>query len=206
VRKSLNDNPVVAIAVIAVLGLVVAFMLLHALSSRSTGGSSSPATTTTASPDVAATAPATAGTVSPAVPAGTAPATAPAVGEFKAGPGLPAGVVDAYDSGKVVALVVLKKNGIDDNDIALAVAPLRKIPDVALFTTPASKVARYARITEGVDLNRVPAIVIIRPKKLTDGSTPVASVSYGFKSVQGVVQTLRDATYKGPENLPSYPR
>src|SRR3954447_4745373 len=107
VRKALNDNPVVAVGVIGLLGLVVALMLLHAISSRSTGGSSASttaSTTPTATPATTtdpASSPTTEATASAASVA--APSTA-AVGAFEASPGLPKAVVDAYDSGKVVAI------------------------------------------------------------------------------------------------------
>jgi hypothetical protein len=217
-RKALNDNPLIAVGVVALLGLFVAFMLLHALS-RPKPSTSTTTTPTTAVPGAIAAAPTatadpTAAAPTTAVPTtdpsatGVLPATpAPAtVGDFKAGPGLPKQVVAAYNSGKVVAIVVLKRNGIDDHDVARATAPLHSDPNVALFTTLASKVARYARVTEGVDLNRVPAIVVMRPKPLTHGGTPQASVGYGFKSLQSAEQAIRDATYKGPNNLPAYPR
>jgi hypothetical protein len=189
------------------MGLVVAFMLMHSVSSRSSGSSTTSTTATTATSSTGATVDPAVGTPATATPAtATSAAPAAAVGQFKAGPGLPKAVVDAYDSGKVVAIVVLKRSGIEDQDVARATAPLRNSSNVAFFPTLATKVARYSRITEGVDLNRVPAIVIIRPKNRTDGPTPQATVDYGFKSIQSVAQAVRDATYKGAENLPSFPR
>lgn len=222
-RKSLNDNPTIAIAVMAVLGLVVAFMLLHAMSKPSPGAAATDpaaatatstdpaaATATSTDPAAAATAPDATGVAPVTDPATGAPAVAvaatPTVGAFEAGPGLPKAVVDAYNSGKVVAIVVLKQNGIDDHDVARATAPLRSDPEVAYFESVASRVARYSRVTEGVDLDRVPAIVVLRPKSLTKGSTPEATVSYGFKSLQSAAQTIHDAKYKGADNLPSFPR
>lgn len=214
-RKTLNDNPVVAVGVVGLLGMVVAFMLLHSISSRSSGGTSTSttataATTATTPGAVASTTATTATTSTSATPATVTPATPAApvatVGEFKAGPGLPKPVVDAYDSNKVVVIVVLKQNGIEDQDVARATATLRGASNVAFFPTLASNVARFSRVTEGVDLNRVPAIIVIRSKKTTSGSTPQASVSYGFKSLEGLAQDVRDATYKGRENLPAYPR
>jgi hypothetical protein len=56
-----------------------------------------------------------------------------------------------------------------------------------------------------VNVNRVPALVVVRPKKLTHGP-PVASVSYGFRGPDSVRQAVRDALYKGPTNLPYYPK
>jgi hypothetical protein len=213
-RKTLNDNPMIAIAVVAVLGIGVAFMLMSQLSKKG----AAPETTSTADPAAAATAavPATTGvpgtttaapsTAAPAVSAAS-PATGSAaeVGAFQPGPGLPKAVVDAYRSGDVVALLVVKRNGIDDHAVQKSLGILRRAPNLALFQTAARHVARYSRIAEGVDLNRVPALVVMRPKDLTKGA-PTASVFYGFRSAEAIAQAFRDASYKGPENLPFSPR
>jgi hypothetical protein len=45
----------------------------------------------------------------------------------------------------------------------------------------------------------------VRPRRLTEG-TPTASVSYGFRGPDSVYQAVRDALYKGPTNLPYYPK
>ena len=68
--------------------------------------------------------------------------------------------------------------------------------DVATFVVPAKRIARYSAITGGVEVNRVPALVVIRPKSLA-GSTPTASVQYGFQSPESVAQAVIDAGYKG---------
>ena len=70
---------------------------------------------------------------------------------------------------------------------------------------PAKRIARYSRIASGVDVNRVPALVVISPKKLNDGGLPKATVSYGFRGPGSVVQAVKDAEYKGKTNLPYYP-
>ena len=216
-RKSLNDNPLMTIGVVTVLGIVVAFMLLSHLSKGS--GSSAPSTATTPSgtaavPGTGASVPAT-GTATPAVtdPAATAsapaatPTAAPAagLGAFAPGPGLPKAVVDAYEGGDIVALLVLKRNGIDDRAVRAAVNRIQKTPKVAVFQTYAQRVARYSRIAEGVDLNRVPAMIVMRPRDVSKG-TPTATVSYGFGSAASIAQAFRDAAYKGPDQLPFYPR
>ena len=54
-------------------------------------------------------------------------------------------------------------------------------------------------------MNRVPALIVLRPRHLTHG-TPTASVSYGFRGPDSVDQAVSDALYKGPRNLPYYPR
>ena len=182
VRKTLNDNPLIAIAVVAVLGIGVAFMLMGQLSK----GSGSSASSTTAVPDTGATVPAT-GTATPAVTDPAATASAPAAtptsappadfGAFEPGPGLPKAVVDAYKRGDVVALLVLKRNGIDDRAVQAAVNRIQKAANVAVFQTYAQGVARYSRIAEGVDLNRVPAMVVIRPRSSARARRPPPSAT-----------------------------
>ena len=65
------------------------------------------------------------------------------------------------------------------------------------FIVPAKQISRYAAITEGVGVDRVPALVVVRPKRLRQ-TIPTASVSYGFQSGESVVQAVIDAGYKGP--------
>jgi hypothetical protein len=62
---------------------------------------------------------------------------------------------------------------------------------------PAHEIARYATISQGVEVNRTPALVVIRPKHLSKG-VPSASVQYGFRSPASVEQAVIDAEYKGP--------
>jgi hypothetical protein len=211
VRKALNDNPVAQIGVLAALAVIVAFLLLTRMSQG--GGSDPPAD---AAADPAATAPAagaTASGVAPAAPAaaGTAPAPVPGpatgepVGEFAAGPGLPRPVVDAYRDGKAVVLFVFRHRGLDDSAVRRSVEGLRSRSDLAVFVTHAARISRYARIAAGVNVNRVPALIVVRPRRLTTG-TPTASVSYGFRGPDSVDQAVRDALYKGPTNLPYYPK
>jgi len=76
---------------------------------------------------------------------------------------------------------------------------------VALFVTNAGQIARYSRITQGVNVDRVPALIVLRPRHLTDG-TPEAILSYGFRGPESVEQAVRDALYKGPTDLPYHPK
>jgi hypothetical protein len=230
VREALNENPVAQIAVLGVLAVLVGFLLLTRMGSKSPGGDSSAAsptasgaqaapapadgssTSTVPSTDAGATPPATSdapstpatpsdgGTVSPAGSASDA-----AVGEFVSGPGLPAPVVKAYADDKTVVLLVLRHRGIDDDQLRRNVERLRGRSDLALFVTNAGHIARYSRITQGVNVDRVPVLIVLRPRHLTHG-TPTASVSYGVRGAESVDQAIRDALYKGPSNLPYYPR
>jgi hypothetical protein len=220
-RKAINDNPMVQIGVIGLLVVVVGFFLLTQMgkgssssSTSSTAASVAPdasatpsdsSATTTTPPASTATAPSvSAPSTTPAAPAGSAAAPA-AVGEFVAGPGLPRPVVQAYNADKVVVLLVVRRGGIDDDAVKASVERMSGLPDTAVFMTNAGHVSRYSRIASGVDLDRVPALIVLRPQKLTQG-TPTATVSYGFRGPASVAQAVADALYNGPTNVPYYPK
>ena len=76
---------------------------------------------------------------------------------------------------------------------------------VSVFVTRANHAARYSRITQGVGVSQAPALVVVRPKRVS-GSVPEAQVDYGFRDAQGVVQAVHDAVYSGKDNLPYSPR
>ena len=220
-RKAINDNPMVQIGVIGLLVVVVGFFLLTQMGKGSSTSSTS-STTASVAPDASATPsdssatattpPASTATTpsvsapstTPAAPAGSAAAPA-ATGEFVAGPGLPRPVVQAYNADKVVVLLVVRRGGIDDDAVKASVERMSGLPDTAVFMTNAGHVSRYSRIASGVDLDRVPALIVLRPQKLTHG-TPTATVSYGFRGPASVAQAIADALYKGPTNVPYYPK
>jgi hypothetical protein len=201
VRKAINENPLVQVGLIGLLAVIVGFLLLTRVMNKSSGGEAPPAETTPSAvtPEAAAPTPAEA---TPPDPAFGADATE----AFEAGPGLPSSIVDAYDAGKTVALLVVRTKGIDDRALRLTSIALAARPEVKLFVVPAKHIARYSRIASGVDVERVPALVVISPKKLAKGGLPNASVSYGFRGPASVLQAVKDAEYKGKTNLPYYPR
>jgi hypothetical protein len=220
-RKAINDNPMVQIGVIGLLVVVVGFFLLTQMgkgsstsSTSSTEASVAPdasatpsdssATATTPPASTATTPSVSAPSTTPAAPAGSAAAPA-AAGEFVAGPGLPRPVVQAYNADKVVVLLVVRRGGIDDGAVKASVERMSGLPDTAVFMTNAGHVSRYSRIASGVDLDRVPALIVLRPQKLTHG-TPTATVSYGFRGPASVAQAIADALYNGPTNVPYYPK
>ena len=220
-RKAINDNPMVQIGVIGLLVVVVGFFLLTQMgkgsstsSTSSTAASVAPdasatpsdssATATTPPASTATTPSVSAPSTTPATPAGSAAAPA-ATGEFVAGPGLPRPVVQAYNADKVVVLLVVRRGGIDDDAVKASVERMSGLPDTAVFMTNAGHVSRYSRIASGVDLDRVPALIVLRPQKLTHG-TPTATVSYGFRGPASVAQAIADALYNGPTNVPYYPK
>ena len=225
-RKALNDNPMVQVAVLGVLALVVGFLLITRVASSGSDSGASPASATNSAsaapgattapeestpapspttPEASATAPIPAtDAAAPAAPVDAA-AEAAAAGEFVAGPGLPASVVKAYADNKVVVVLIVRRLGIDDEALREMVEQQQGSENVALFVTNAGHISRYSRITQGVNVDRVPALIVLQPRELTKG-VPVASVSYGFRGPESVAQAIDDALYKGPTNLPSYPK
>jgi hypothetical protein len=121
------------------------------------------------------------------------------------GPGLPAPLIHAWKGGDAVALLIVRSGGIDDKLVRGSVQLLSGESGVAVFVTRAEHVARYARITQGVGVNRAPALVVVRPRR-NSGSVPEAQVSYGFRNSTGVVQAVHNALYSGPDDLPYHPR
>lgn len=219
-REKLNSNPIAQIALIAVLVVGAAFLLLKG------GGGSSEAAKATASTTAGATsgessaspAASSESTGAEASSASTdaAASSAGTSGEAGAGeaastalpvsiphPPLPATVSDAYKDHKIVVLLVVRSAGIADRIVKSEVDLLKGSRKLAVFVIPASKIARYAAITVGVEVQQVPALIVMRPRHLS-GGTPQASVSYGFQTTQSALQAIIDATYKGPE-VPYHP-
>jgi len=204
-RKVLNDNPVAQVAILGGLALVVGFFLLTRMHSSSGGSSTTPDVTSPASGAVAT--PSSTATPGTAV-APTAPSVSSAPvpsGNLVAGPGLPKPLAKAYADGKAAVLLVVRNNGIDDSAVQRSVDALHRFPRLAVFVTRAGHIARFSRIAEGVNVDRTPALIVIRPKSLTNGP-PTATISYGFRSPASVAQAVRNTVYKGPTNLPYYPR
>jgi hypothetical protein len=213
VRDAINDNPVVQIAVIGVLVLVVGFFLMTNLkkgSSSPSASSSSSATSSATSSGATSAAPA-AGSTASAVPAPSSTGSASVAGgavtpeSLIPGPGLPAPVVAAWKHGDAIALLIVRGGGIDDRLVRGSVDGLKRDSGIAVFVTRAKSVARYSRITQGVGVDRAPALVIVRPRK-ESGSVPEATVRYGFRSSASVLQAVHDALYNGPDDLPYSPR
>jgi hypothetical protein len=194
-REKLNSNPLVQLAVIGVLLVGVGIFLLGSMG----GGEEKAAQPSVPSSSQVAPGPAAEGAApESAAPAGLSSALA-MVNQATAGAALPLPhpVVNAWKEDKTVVLLFVHDGGIDDALVKAASGRLTALPAVATFVVPASKISRYAAVTEGVGLDRVPALVVIRPKKL-DQTDPTASVSYGFQSGASIVQAVVDAGYKGP--------
>jgi hypothetical protein len=213
-RKAINSSPLVQVGLIAALGVIVAFLLL----TRMSGGEEAAPETATATAPGAATAPTTGvapvagAAVAPTAPAtGSVPVTpapvvtpesAAAAGKFAAGPGLPAPIVSAYARNDTVVLLITRSGAIDDEALTKLAKRLRGESGVALFHTYARDIANYSRMVQDVD--RVPALVVLSPRRVTGSGAPVASVSYGFRGYESIRQAVRDAAYQG-KDLPYYP-
>ncbi len=188
-REKLNNNPLVQVAILAVLLVAVGFFVM---SSMGGGGKEESAE----SPEPTVTT-ATAGAIESAATAGETVA-APEPGAFAAAVAPPPRpVTAAFRAGDTVVLLFVKDGGIDDGLVTRSVERLSGLSHVATFVVPAHEIARYATISQGVEVNRTPALVVIRPKHLSNG-VPSASVQYGFRSPASVEQAVIDAEYKGP--------
>lgn len=186
-REKLNENPLMQVAVIGVLLVVVGIFLMSSM-----GGSSGEEEAESGSSAASVTESAT------EAPAGLSAALA-MVSQASASSAhpLPHDVTAAWKANKTVVLLFVHDGGIDDKLVKQATDGLTSLPQAATFIVPASKISRYAAITEGVGVNRVPALVVVRPKHVHQ-TIPTASVSYGFQSGQSIVQAVIDAGYKGP--------
>ena len=183
-REKLNENPLTQLILVGVLLLAAGFFVM---SSMGGGGKESESSGTA---EVAAES-----TVE--VPTSVNAALAKVSQATTTTKPLPRPVNEAWHSGETVVILFVRSGGIDDTLVAAATRRLAVLPGVAAFIAPASEISRYAAITEGVGVNRVPALVVVRPKRLHQ-TLPTASVSYGFQSGQSVVQAVVDAGYKGP--------
>lgn len=181
-REKLNENPLAQVALVGVLLVFGIYML------TSMGGGGESESAPEASTSTTTSAPA----ITPAgeTPVVTGSATPPPV------PPPPSDVTAAFNAGETVVLLIVREGGIDDRMVREDAGALEGMSNVALFVVPTQKIARYAAITEGAGVNRVPALVVLRPKALSHG-VPTASVNFGYQEADDVVQAVIDARYKG---------
>jgi hypothetical protein len=192
-REKLNDNPMAQVALVGVLLVLVAVFLLGKMGggSEEEAGESAAGTAAVA----AASAELEVGAPPPSLPApGSGPGAPPAP---------PRAVLSAFNAGDTVALLFVRDGGIDDRLVYQALQRLGAMSRVATFVVPSHHLARYVSIAQGVDLNRVPALVVVRPKGL-DSGPDLASVQYGFQSPETIAQAVLDARYHGG-TLPYHP-
>lgn len=190
-REQLNNNPMVQMGVVAALLLAAAIFLLTSM------GGGGEAESESESSSIATVAPGEGAAPSPGEEAPPAATSAGAPLPTLATEPLPKPVLSAWNANRIVVLLIVNDRGIDDDIVKRASSSLQAMPGVSTFVVPVSQIARYASITQGVGVDRVPALVVLRPKKL-DETVPTASVSYGFQDAESIEQAVIDAGYKGP--------
>jgi len=190
-REALNNNPLAQAAVVGVLLICVAiFVISSGGGGEEEGGES--AATSSSSVSATESAPAE------AAPAAGSEVALSAVSQATTdAPPLPRPVMHAWKVNETPVLLFVRDGGIDDQLVKTATSGLAGFRNAAVFIIPAHQISRYAAITEGVGVDRVPALVVVTPRHL-DQSVPTASVSYGFQNPESVAQAVIDAGYKGP--------
>jgi hypothetical protein len=195
-REKLNSNPMAQLAVIGVLLVVGALMMMRMMGGGSSASEAStapvPAPPAPASGTTTATAAPAAPTAAPAATGAAVPTSAPVVSDP---PPLPDDVVAAHQSGATVVVLLVHPSAPEDNRLERTVRGLAQ-PGVAVFVAPAEQIARFASITQSINVDRVPALIVIEPKGVSAGQ-PEAIVRYGFRNPESVVQAVKDAVYKG---------
>jgi hypothetical protein len=211
-RDAINNNPKVQLGLLA--GLLLAMGLLFApqfLGHKQSGSNTSTTSAQLSGPagtvgvTVESTPSPSAGTGGASASTAAPPAATVAPEALVPGPGLPRPLIAAWNRGNTVVLLLVRQGGIDDRLVRNSTHSLSGDAGVSVFVARANKVARYSRITQGVGVTQVPALVVVRPKRVS-GSVPQAQVAYGFRDSQGVVQAVHDAVYSGKDDLPYSPR
>lgn len=187
-RDALNSNPLVQLAVVGVLLVAVAVFVFSSGGGgeeEETAGGGGEATVSVTDTEAGGST----GDVAESLSVATgAPLDAPPP---------PRRVLDAWRANHTLVLLFVRSGGIDDRLVKVATTGLAGFRDAAVFVVPAAKISRYAVITEGVGVERVPALVVVTPRHLKR-TVPTASVSYGFQSPQSIAQAVIDAGYRGP--------
>lgn len=210
-REKLNESKAAQIGLVAVLVVVAAVMFLKS-SGGGEGGEAEAETKVTiesGGETLSISAPTSTATASP-TGMGELPTTLPAAKP------LPRRFTAAYEAGKAVALLVVHNGGIDDAYTKLALREAARVAGVArsegwndvapvaVLVVPAKRISDYAAVTVGLNVNQVPALIVMRPKGLSHG-IPQATVSYGVQSPERILTTFVDACYDGPESGTYHP-
>jgi hypothetical protein len=193
-RERINSDPKLQIGIGAVMLLLVAFVFLGK------GGGSEEAATEEPTAAISET-----GVVEEGiVPEAGSEASLTSLSAAVPAPPMPPKVKSAYEHGKVVTVLFVHDGGIDDRLVEKytkllhdLIAPAAR-HKVVFFVVPAKKIANWGAITLGLGIQRVPAFVVLRPKKLS-GATPQGSVLYGYQTPPTIAQEISDSVYRGPE-------
>jgi hypothetical protein len=201
-RQAINENRTVQLVLLAVLAIAGGLMIMKVMG----GGGNEATVTQTPLPSAGSSATAPTSAVSTGLPTAGTPVSASAAvpASLIPGPGLPKGLLSSYHHGDAIALLVRRAGGVDDGLVHSSVDRLSSFSDVKVYVTMAKHIARYAWLTQGVNVTDLPALVVLRPRKLSNGKA-TASVSYGFRDSASVAQAVKDALYRGPTDRPYHP-
>jgi hypothetical protein len=198
-REKLNESKAAQIGLVAVLVVIAAVFFLKSSGGGEESGEVEETTVTIESGGE---------TLSISAPTPSASAAPTGMGELPtslpAAAPLPQPFIAAYEADETVALLLVHDGGIDDRYTARALRAVAAVEDVAPIVVPAKQISRYASITVGLDVNQLPALIVMRPKSLSHG-VPQASVAYGYQTPQSIHQLIADAAYKGPEGGAYHP-
>lgn len=197
-RDKLNNNPIAQVGLVLVLVVVAAVLLLGGGGGEEAESGEVVATVNGTTATGATPGEAVEGAVENLEEGSVSLGSTSEMPSSVPAPPPPAPVTAAYESGQTVVLLIVHDGGIDHALKSAATGLVADLPGTSLFVVPVRSVARYAAITVGLDLNRVPALVVMRPRDLSDG-IPQATVDYGFQTPASVIQAVRDASYAGPE-------
>ncbi len=160
-REKLNNNPLVQVAVVAVLLLGAGFFVLSSMGGGGEEEARIEAVTSTVKTAVA-------NAESRLEPAASV-SQRPGVGQPRlhrdAAPAAPRGLRLAGERDARPALRPRRWHRRPAGR-RRRTSRLASLPSVATFVVPANRISRYAAITEGVGVDRVPALVVVRPKHL----------------------------------------
>lgn len=204
-REAINSNPRVQIGLFLGGLLIMVFMLMRGMgggeeeipppdpapgsAGTTVPGAAVPATGTTTAPVA----------LVPGVPAAPPPTAPVPTGEpvsLETGPGLPARFADAYNDGEAIAILIRSRRSHADRAIdSYAEAAIGDRAELIVIND--SRVSDYASVIGGLNVNRTPALVVIRPSELSGGA-PVGDVLYGFRDERSLRQGVEDALYDGP--------
>ncbi len=189
-REKLNESKGAQIGLVLILAAVAAYMLLGKGGGESTESSEAPVETTALT--------------SESVPVGSAGGMGALPTSLPAAKPPPKAFRHAYKSGGPVVLLVVHNGGIDDRYTKEALNVVREVKPVKAFVVPAKHIARYAAVTVGLNINQMPAMIVMKARKLSKGS-PQASVLYGYQTPESIYVALQGAAYKGPERSTYFP-
>ena len=210
-RKAINNNPIVQIGLLGVLGVLVAVVFMSSMGGDKAPPPEEEATATeSAAPAAAPAADRRRRSMPrPTLPSTPAPEAAPdrrwRQHPFEASKGLPADVVNAYESGDVVVLLVMQKKGFEDEALKRDVESLECRDDTSRLRHGRQKrrLAEYSADRRGCDAR--PRAGDHRPapargqarRRARAAPMPAASVSYGYRGKESVIQAVNDALYEG---------